>query len=543
MHISAIIYLIMIKTLFTRLNTTVMGGAILISVFSVLSKVLGLVRDRMLAHMFGAGEILDAYFASFKIPDLIFNTLILGALASAFVPVFVKLNKKDNRQAIISSNSIFNIIVVLLSIITLIIFLNVTFFVKFLVPGFSVSQLQITISLTRIMLLTIIIFGASNVMSSLLNSYKSYFAYSLAPIFYNIGIIIGIILSKFYGLEYLAWGVVSGAFMHFLIQLIAVLRHGWKYKPVFHFKDYYVRRVFSLMIPRTIGLATGQISQVIITMIASTLVSGSIAVLTFGLNLESFIVGIFGVSISIAIFPILSDLAEGYDRKEFNNYLIGYIEKVCFYVIPLSVLMILLREPIVRIVLGSGNFSWENTYATAWVLGYFSFSLIFQCLIPILSRAFYAFENTAIPVIASIIALVINVVLAYILSQTMGVYGIAIAFSISNFINLIILLILLVKKYKFIVKKTFFGFLFKILSASFIMSFVVYFVDKTLPFGLNMSKFIGVFIHLTFSSIFGLGIYVIICFIFKINEVDFISHCLVRFEKSLMKIISQKKYE
>ncbi|MCD4705394.1 murein biosynthesis integral membrane protein MurJ, partial [bacterium] len=409
----------MLKTLLKKLNSTIFGGAILISFFTIISKILGLVRDRMLASFFGAGEVLDAYFAAFRIPDLIFNTLVLGALASAFVPIFVKLNQKDNKRAIAVSNSILNILTSVLALIAVIAIIKADFLVKLLVPGFNPFQLTLTIKLTRIMLVSIVIFGASNIMSSLLNSYKSYFYYSLAPVMYNLGIITGVIFSRYYGYVYLAWGVVIGAILHFIIQLLAVIKEGWHYSLVFNFKDIYVRRIFKLMLPRTLGLAIMQINQVVITVIASNLMAGSIAVFYFGMNLQSVIVGIFGISIAIAVFPVLSEYA--HNNEKFIYYLVHKIKKIIFLVIPISVLMIILRAQIVRIVLGTGSFDWQDTYYTAQVLGYFSVSLVFQCLIPLIARAFYALEDTNTPVITRMFSFILSIFLAVYLSKSMGI--------------------------------------------------------------------------------------------------------------------------
>ena len=275
----------------------------------------------MLAASFGAGQVLDCYFAAFRIPDFIFNSLILGSLASAFVPVFVKLSKEDEKYAIKVSNSVLNIVTIILSVLCFIAFLNVDFLVKILAPGFDFFQLQLTSRLTSIMLISVVFFGFSSVMSSILNAKKTYITYSIAPVFYNIGLIIGIILSKYFGYDMLAWGVVLGSGLHFLVQLVEVLKLKWKYEFVFHLKDKNVLRIFKLMIPRTFGLVVNQINQVVITMIASSLVAGSISVFYFGLNLQSFVVSIFGVSIAVSIFPVLSEFVGNDNHEDFKIYL------------------------------------------------------------------------------------------------------------------------------------------------------------------------------------------------------------------------------
>lgn len=525
----------MLKRLLKKLSTTTLGGAILISVFSVLSKLLGLVRDRLLASQFGAGEILDSYFASFKIPDLIFNTLILGALASAFVPVFVKLNKEDKERAISSSNTILNFIVIILSALAILIYIKVNFFVRILVPGFNEFQIHLTTELTKIMLISIVIFGAGNVMSSLLNSYKTYLVYSLAPVLYNVGIIVGIFLSKYYGLTFLAWGVVFGAFLHFLIQLFAVISHGWRYQFVLNFKDYYAKKVFSLMIPRTFGLAANQMNQVIITMIASSLVMGSIAVFTFGLNIQSFVVSMFGVSISIAMFPVMSDLAE--DKNKFNAYIIRNTKKIIFFVVPISILTIVLRDQIVALILGAGSFGHRDIYYTAQVLGYCSLSLVFQCLIPVISRAFYALEDTKTPVVISMISLIINIVLAYALSKCMGIVGIAISFTISNILNLILLAISFSKKQKIQEKGELFWFSVKVFVNSSIMGIFACIVKYFISYEISLNSFFGIFLSLSIISVLAIVVYFISSIIIKVSKIDIAKVYCEKFEKYLLRLL------
>lgn len=506
-----------------------MGGAILISVFSVLSKVLGLLRDRMLASHFGAGEIMDSYFAAFRIPDFIFNSLILGALASAFVPVFIKLSKQDEKYAIKVSNSILNIITIILSVLCLVAFLNVDTLVKFLAPGFNYFQLALTTRLTSIMLISVVVFGLGSVMGSILNSKKTYIAYSIAPVFYNIGLIAGIILSKYFGYDMLAWGVVLGATLHFLIQLIAVIKLGWKYEFVFNFKDSNVVRIFKLMIPRTFGLIVSQINQIVITMIASSLVVGSISVFYFGLNLQSFVVSIFGVSVAIAIFPVLSEFVDDNNHENLKDYLDRNLRKITFFVLPISLFMILTKFEIVKIVLGSGNFNLENINYTSSVLAIFCASLIFQCISAIIARAFYAYENTKTPVIIGIISLIISVVLSLFLSKIIGVLGIAVAFSISNFINCLLLVIILSKKYRVFQVKKFSIYFFKILFNSLIIFVIAYILRFFYVKYIGIESLIKVLAESTILFIIGFVLYYFISVYEKLEEVQFIK----RFFKKL----------
>lgn len=521
----------MSKNLLKRLNNTVLGGAMLISVFSVLSKVLGLVRDRMLASSFGAGEVLDSYFAAFRIPDFIFNSLVLGALAAAFIPVFIKLDKQDKNYAIRVSNSILNIITVILSVLCLLAFINVGALVKILAPGFSYYQLALTTRLTSIMLISVVIFGFASVMGSILNSKKTYIAYSIAPVLYNVGLIFGIILSKYFGYDMLAWGVVIGALLHFLIQLISVSKLGWKYEFIFDFRDKNVIKIFKLMIPRTLALILGQINQFVITIIASSLVVGSISIFYFGINLQSFVVSIFGVSIAIAIFPVLSGFVNEGKINEFNDYLNRNLKKITFFVVPISAFMILTRFEIVKIILGAGSFDIKDINYTASVLGWFCVSILFQCMAAILARAFYAFEDTKSPVILSFISLSINVALAIFLSNKIGILGLAIAFSISNTIFFLLLAISLSLKYKVFQVGMFFRYFFKILLNSALVIAIAYLLKLIYIKYIGLESLFRVFAEFLILFIISFVLYYFISVFEKLDEVQFIRAFINKFVK------------
>ena len=301
-----------------KLNNTVAGGALIIAFFSFLSKLLGLFRERLIAHNFGASELSDIYYASFRLPDLIFNTLVLGALTSAFIPVFQKVWSKNKKEGLILANSVLNFFILLIGFLIIIAFIFTPQIVPFLFPGFNEWQLGQSIILTRVMLLSVIFFVASNIIGGVLNSWKKFFSFSLAACFYNIGIIIGIVyFYPLFGLIGLAYGVLIGAILHLLIQLPEVFKNNYRYSFVLKFNSSF-KRILKLMIPRTIGLAASQINLVVITMIASTLAVGSIAIFNLANNLQSLPVSLFAVSLAVAVFPTFTQAINNNDR----NYLL-----------------------------------------------------------------------------------------------------------------------------------------------------------------------------------------------------------------------------
>jgi len=514
------------RKIWDKLNGSVGGSALLIAFFSIISKLLGLLRDRLLASYFGAGSTLDAYYAAFKLPDLIFNTLVLGALAAAFIPLFTKIWLQDKERAIKFSNVVLNYLLLILVLLSAGVFIFAKQLMPLIVPGFAPEVLAQTILLTRIMLGSIVFFSLSNVIGGVLNARKKFFSFSLAPVFYNFGIILGIVfLYPRIGLTGLAWGVVFGSALHFLIQLPEVIKNGWHYS--FDWRIFpEVKRCFQLMIPRTIGLAASQINLLVVTMITSTLAAGSLAIFTFANNLESFPTSIIGVSLAVAAFPIFSESLAMRDDKRFVSAFSMHFRRMVFLIIPLSLLFIILRAQIVRIILGSGSFDWDDTYHTAQTLGWFSVSLFAQTLIPLLARAFYALEDTMTPVVISLVSVGINIGASIYLGHSWGVEGLAAAFSISAIFNMAALLFVLRMRLGDLDDKNLIRSTFKITFNSIVAVFISYLMLRVMSSLVDMQTFWGVFWQAGVATIIGLIVYLILAKLTKSQEIKIIFEML-----------------
>lgn len=505
-----------------KINNTVTGGALVIAFFSFLSKIFGLLRERLIAHNFGASELSDIYYSAFRLPDLIFNTLVLGALTSAFIPIFQKVWLKNKKDGLDLANSVLNFFLIFIGALVIFAYIFASPIMRFITPGFSEWQLVEVIALTRVMLLAIIFFVASNIIGGVLNSWKRFFSFSLAASFYNIGIIVGIIgFYPHFGLIGLAWGVVLGALLHLLIQLPEVIKNGWRYSLVFNFNEP-LRRILKLMLPRTIGLAAGQVNLVVITMIASTLSVGSIAVFNLANNLQSLPISLFAVSLAVAVFPTFTQ-AVSEDNKELFavNFSIS-LRRILFLLVPISALMVVLRAQIVRVILGSGAFNWDNTYYTAQSLGFFAISIFAQGLIPLLARSFYAYEDTKTPMTISIISIIIDIVLSWIMANYWGVIGLAIAFSISSIINMLLLYLILNWRIDNIDNNAIFKSLIKISINSVAAGIVAYLVLQIMAPLVNMHTFVGIFSQGLVAGLAGLLIYLLLGILFKLEEVEII---------------------
>ena len=517
------------KKIINKLSSGIAGGAIIISFFSVCSRFLGLFRDHLLAGQFGAGNTLDAYYAAFKLPDLIFNTLVLGALNAAFVPIFLEQWSKNKEKAWQIVNSFLNFLFLALFGLTIIFFIFAPQLVSTVVaPGFDAQTKEVTVSLTRMMLLSILFFGISNVAGGILNSFKKFFAYSLAPIMYNLGIIFGILfLVPKLGNLGLAMGVVLGSFFHLFVQIPSIFKLGYKWEFNFNFYPE-VKKIIILMIPRFFALGASQVSKLITTIIASTLVTGSLAIYNLADNLQSFPIGIFGISLAISAFPYFSECVTNGDLKKFSDHFSLTFRRILFLIIPSSVLMILLRSQIVRLVLGSGLFSWRDTALTLNTLGFFVLSLFAQALIPLLARAFYAFQNTKTPLFINIFSIVINIFLAIIFGRSMGVAGLALAFSIANIINFILLFSALRFKAKLLGGKKIIISLFKITLASIAMIIIVQVSKNFIGTFVDMKTFMGVLIQFISSSLLGVLAFLIISFLLKSEEISILNNLFLK---------------
>lgn len=500
------------KKLFQKPIDNITLAASLIALTSLVSRFLGIFRDRILAGRFGAGEVLDIYYAAFRVPDLLYNLLVLGALSAGFIPIFTSLIKSsDHKQAWRLANNTLNILLISLGSLVILGIIFVKPLTFLITPGFSPEARSQVAALSVIMFLSPLLLGASGVVGGILQSFKRFITYSLAPIFYNLGIIFGaVFLVDIWGINGLAWGVVFGATLHLLVQLPATWRLGWRWQWVFDWRDKTLRRLTRLMLPRTLSLAVTQINLVVITIIASGLEAGSLTVFNFANNLQSFPIGIFGISFAIAVFPALSEQASSINKLE--EIFSTTIRKILFFIIPSTVLLITLRAQIIRVILGTGAFSWRDTILTMDTLGFFALGLFAQATIPLLVRMFYVREDSKTPFYLGLASVILNIFLALFLGPKLGVAGLALAFSLAAIFQFFLLWLRL----SMILGDLHFS---KILASTLIFSLAALLAGLGVqiaklaiwPF-IDMSTFIGVFWQLAVSSAVALIIYLMICY-------------------------------
>lgn len=459
----------MLGRFFNFQTKTISGAAGVLAITALISRLLGLVRDRLLASTFGAGSDLDVYFAAFRIPDFVYNILIAGGVIVAFLPLFSEYFLKDKKEALDFANNVLNLFFVFLVLISLGISIFAPIFVKIITPGFSPQQISLTVLLTRILFLSPILLGLSSIFSGVLQYFNKFLAYSLAPVLYNLGIIVGIIfLAPASGILGVTLGVILGAFLHMAIQIPSAIGSGFCYKPTFNLKDPKIKKVFSLMIPRTLGVAAPQINLMVVTAIASGLPAGAISIFTFANNLQQFPLGLIGIPFAIAAFPALSQDWAAQKKDEFIEKFSLTFRKILYLIIPISFLIFILKNQIVEIILRTGRFGEDAAKMAAASLGLFALGIFATCLIPLIFRAFFALQDTKTPTIIAIIAVILNIFLSFgfvrLLSfpnffqafisnlfnlQGIGniaVIGLPLAFSIDSILQFILLTVFLFRK-------------------------------------------------------------------------------------------------
>jgi putative peptidoglycan lipid II flippase len=518
-------------------NNRIGQATVIIAVFSLLAKILGLVRDAVFSHQFGAGQMIDAYFAAFRVPDFIYNLLILGTFSVAFIPIFSEYLIKDRERADELASSIINVTLFMMLILTGLAFVFINPLVHAIAPGFSGQAFDLTKLFTQIFLLSPILLTLSSIVSSMLNTYKRFALVAVAPVFYNGSIIFGaLVLYPHFGPVGLAWSVVLGAALHFAIQVPQIFALGFRYSLKVVSSDPGFHKFWKLYWPRIFSMGTEQVTALIVTMFGSFLGAGALAAFYYANNLQSVFLSLFAVSFAIAIFPVLSDLYNQKDHLKFKDVLAKTAIQILFFIIPLSILTLVLRAQIVRLVLGVGqatHFTFGNTRLVAQSLGLFTISMFAQALIPLFTRAFYSMHNTLTPVIIGLFTIVSNVAVTYFLTNRLGIAGMALAYSVTNIINLLLLIMELHRRLGSIHDDYLIINCLKIVIAALIGGAGAFVSLYLIAPWVNMHTYWGVLIQGSTAALIGGGIYLGIGYMMGLSE----THHLVTLIRSTGKKI------
>jgi len=409
----------MVRRVFNFVYREVRGlhqAAYILAFFAFGSQILAIVRDRLLAHNFGAGIELDLYYAAFRIPDLLF--VLFASVLSVYVllPFVNKTSQLHGNQAgtaILSQ--VFTLFLVVYVLIAVSIMLAAPMLTAYLFPGFSEQSSELVL-LMRILLLQPLLLGISSLFGVVTQMNHRFVLFAISPLLYNLGIILGIsMLYPVFGLMGLAAGVVIGAFGHLIVQVPFVRQSSFAFSLVRKMDWKLLGQVLSVSIPRALTLSVNQIVLLVLVGMASFMAVGSVSTFQFAFNLQSVPLAIIGMSYSVAAFPTLSYLYAKKDQRGFNLQLVTAFRHIIFWSIPIITLVVVLRAQIVRVLLGSGAFDWADTRLTAALLAIFVLSLLAQAVLLLLIRAFYAGGKTLLPLVVAVCSGVVSVLLAFVL--------------------------------------------------------------------------------------------------------------------------------
>jgi putative peptidoglycan lipid II flippase len=523
-------------------------AAVLLGVFSLVSQIFGLVRDRLLASFVGPSASLDVYYAAFRIPDFIYNSVAILFSVTVIIPFITEyVSKKDQegekklRQFL---NTIFSVYSIGMIGVSLLVFLLMPWLTHLTAPGFSIAQRADLVLYSRIMLLSPFLMGLSSLLTSFAQAQKKFFAFAIAPVFYNFGILFGILLLRpSLGMLGVVLGVVGGAVLYFAIQIPTLISLKAIPRFVRIIEWGIVKKVIRLSLPRTFASSLTNTTFIIIGAIASLLASGSISIFQFSYNIQTTPLMIIGISYAVAAFPALARLHAEKDHRSFMDMVHRTTRTIVFLSVPIALFMIVLRAQIVRVLLGAGEFSWNDTRLVAASLALFCLSVTAQCMVLLLVRAFYAIGNTKTPLRINSVSVGVTVLssvlllLAYkessmfrdVLGDLLRIDGVvgasvvllSFAFSLGQITNAILLWRSLHKHMQGTdigahnMNRT----LFHTFGASIIASAAIYGTLSVIGSGVDQARFIGVLAQGVVSAIVGIAMYVLVLFALKNEDI------------------------
>jgi putative peptidoglycan lipid II flippase len=431
-----------------KLSLFFLSSSLILALSSLLSRFLGVYRDHLLAKTFGAGQTLDAYYAAFRVPDFLYALFIMSSVSVVCIPIFHKFQaEKKIKEAFIFMNKTLNTFFVLYLLFLSLIWFFLDDLIVFYVPGFDLYKQNLTVELMKVLLFSPVFFLISSVMIAVENAFLKFFAQSLAPIFYNLGILLGIyFLVPNYNVYGLVYGVIIGAFLQMLVLLPSFLKTGY----TFYFKFFTFTEIiemFKKILPRLLTVLGLQFALLVDVFLGSRLEEGSVSLLNFANNLYSLPYGVIAVSISIPAFSLLS---QAYAKKDFSKFiqtLKKYLEKTMFWLFPAILGFYFILPDLVNFLFFYGNFTISDKTLLISLVQIFLLGLFFQGLIPLFSRAFFAQEKTWLVFFINLFALIINIILSFILSKHYGVLGLAWGTSISFFLILLMFLFLIYQSF------------------------------------------------------------------------------------------------
>jgi putative peptidoglycan lipid II flippase len=490
------------------------------------AKLVGLLRERAIAHQFGASADYDSYIAAFKIPDLLFTLVAGGALVSAFLPVFSDALARDDRDdAWTIASGVTNLVFLTTLALAALAALAAPWLVSHLIaPGFPPEQQDLTVELLRIILVSTLIFAVSGIQMGILNAFQHFLLPALAPVAYNLGILAGaIVLAPRFGIRGLAYGVVLGAVLHLLVKVPGLVHYGFRYRPVLGLRLPGIRMVLWLVWPRVLAMGTVQVVFIVNTALASALAAGSLSALNYAWVITQMPQTILGTAVATVAFPTLAEYAALGRIGQLRSTTVGALRVLLTLSVPAAAALWILASPVIDILLRSGRFDEVAAQATLLALRMFALGLVGHVTLEIVARAFYAQKNTLVPLYVAVVAMVLNVGLAVLLVRPLGHAGLALANSAAVSLEVLLALWLLGRMIHGIEGRALAATLARSLTAAAVMALAITLTLHFLPTEIQLGPLSGPFltglVQLVVGSGVGLGVYLAMAAVLHMPEI------------------------
>lgn len=536
----------MVKGIINIINKEISSlhqAAYLLGFFALCSQILALFRDRILASSFGASNTLDLYYSAFRIPDILFVTVASIVSISVLIPFLIDRFEKGEKEAKDFIDTVFSFYFCFMFVVGIVAYITTPYFMTRLFPAFAKGDEFVElVKLTRILLLSPVFLGFSNLLASITQTHKRFFIYAISPVVYNVGIIFGILfLYPVFGLSGLGFGVIFGAFLHFAIQIPFLLSIRMFPRFSFPIRLSFIKNIVYTSLPRTITVSSNELAELFLVSFASFFVPGSVSIFNFSFNLQAVPFSIIGVSYSLAAFPTLTRLFSNGNKEEFVEQMVNSSRHIIFWSVPISVMFIVLRAQIVRTILGAGRFNWNDTRLTAAALALFTMSLLAQNLVALFVRSYYSQGKTKTPLFMNILSASFIVMFSYYLvnvfqtnyffrdfiesilkvSEIPGtvVLMLPLGFSVGVLINLLIHWVGFHKhfpKYSSPVLRT----LFEVTGSSVIMGYVTYRCLGLFDNIFDLDTLFGIFMQGFLSGIMGIFVSIVLLYLLKSRELS-----------------------
>jgi putative peptidoglycan lipid II flippase len=531
-------------------QTSILSAALIITVANIASSLAGLLRERLLiASFFDSPQSQQAYEAfqvAFQIPDMLFQLIILGAVSASFIPLFTDLKKQSQKEAFEFTSSVMNILLLIFGIFASFVWIFAYPLTEWRTgAAFTAQQVQITVTLTRLMLFAQLFFAVSNFLTGMLQSYRHFIIPAIAPVLYNIGIIIGVFLFKdTFGIYSAGLGVIIGAFLHMAMQLPLAWKLGFRPRPLITFRLPSVKKLFRLIPPRLLTIGVSELQSLGLGFFATTIGGLSFVIITLGMRLMTIPIRLFGVPISQASLPFFSQESEETERTRFGSLVVQSLHQIAFFALPASVLLLILRVPIVRLVFGTNNFPWQATLLTGRVVAILALSVAAQAMVQLLIRGFYALKNTRTPFYITLITAVVYVGFSLLAVNftNWGVLGLAWATLVAALLELALFVIALQRKVHCFTWQEFWWPQARMIASTFLMAVFLYLPFKILDELVFDTTRTLELIALTFTtSTIGTLVYLYFSLLFDVKELHYLAKIFTTVTKGKEVLVGSKE--